>query len=391
MPSSLRTTALLLGILAAPSCRQEPAETWGFVAALGDDTTSVERITRRGDRITGDQVGRSPAVVRRRWEVTLAPDGTVRTWTMDTHIPNAPPGERDLHHEIERSGGSIRMVRQAGSASMDRTVREPSQRTVPWNAFLYASTEMLLQGARGLADSARVGQYFFEGWAEGKLGYANLRQLGAGRVSLASTGLSGSGVAELDSAGRMLSYSGAGTTYLQEVRRVSDVPDLDSLFDRLAEAERATGLQRSLSPRDTARGMIGRAAIEVDYSRPLQRGRTLLGGLIPYDRVWRTGANAATQLSTTAPIRLGGVALDSGAYTLWTVPTQGGVQLVINRETGQWGTGYKAGNDIARIAMQVDTLESPVERFTIRIDTAGSRLVMEWGTFRWSAPIEAAP
>ena len=129
MPSSLRRTALLLlGILATPSCRQEPAETWGFVATLGSDTTSVERITRRGDRIEGDAVGRSPAVVRRRWETTLAPDGSVRRWVMDTHIPNAPPGERDLHHEIERRGGGIRMVRRTGSDTMDRTVREPSVR-----------------------------------------------------------------------------------------------------------------------------------------------------------------------------------------------------------------------------------------------------------------------
>jgi hypothetical protein len=185
----------------------------------------------------------------------------------------------------------------------------------------------------------------------------------------------------------MLSYSGAGTTYLQEVRRVSEVPDLDSLFERFAASERATGLQRSMSPRDTARGTIGGARIEVDYSRPLQRGRTLLGGLIPYDRVWRTGANAATQLSTSAPIRLGGVALDSGQYTLWTLPARTRVQLVINRETGQWGTSYRAANDVARVAMEVDAVEVPVERFTIGIDSAAGRLTMEWGKLRWTAPL----
>ena len=144
-----------------------------------------------------------------------------------------------------------------------------------------------------------------------------------------------------------------------------------------------------MSPRDTARGTMGRARIEVDYSRPSRRGRTLLGGLIPYDRVWRTGANAATQLSTTAPIRLGGVALDSGQYTLWTLPTRSGVQLIINRETGQWGTSYRAANDIARVAMEVDTMEVPVERFTIGIDGTASQLVIEWGTHRWSASLQA--
>ena len=394
MPSSHRLiVTLLVAALAAPAtlaCRQEPVETWGFVATLGADTTSVERVTRRGNRITGDAVGRSPAVVRRRWEVHLAPDGSVRRWTMDTRVPNAPPDARELHHEIERRDGTIRMVRRAGRDSMDRTVREPTTRTVPWNAFLYATSELLLQTARGLPDTARIGQYFFEGWAEGKLGYANVKALADGQFAVSSTGLAGSGVARLDGEGRMLSWSGEGTTYRQEVRRRDDVPDLDALFERFAADERKTGMPRALSARDTTRATVGGADVTVDYSRPLRRGRTLLGELIPYDRVWRTGANAATQLRTTAPIQLAGVALDSGTYTLWTLPTRSAVQLVINREAGQWGTGYQARHDIARVAMTVDTLEEPVERFTIRMDGAGSRLVLEWGTFRWSAPLEGA-
>ena len=383
-----RIAPLLCVTLSALSCRAEPEESWGFVATLGNDTTSVERVTRRGNLITGDAVGRSPLVVRRHWEMTLAPDGSVERWVMDTHIPNAPEGERDLHHEIERSDGAIRMVRQAGKDSMDRTVREASIRTVPWNAFLYATSELLFQNARGLPDTARVGQYFFEGWAEGKLGFARVRPLGNGRVSITSTGLAGSGVAELDDSGRMLSYSGAGTTYHQEVRRISDVPELDPILQRFAADERAKGVQRWLSTRDTMRATLGGATLTVDYSRPLQRGRTLLGNLIPYGQVWRTGANAATQLTTSAPIRLGGVPLDSGTVTLWTLPTERDVQLVINRETGQWGTSYRRENDIARVVMQVDTLDVPVEAFTIRVDSVASRLVMEWGTLRWSVPVE---
>jgi hypothetical protein len=202
-------------------------------------------------------------------------------------------------------------------------------------------------------------------------------------------------MAELDRQGRMLSYSGAGTTDKEEVRRVSAVPDLDSLFQRYSADEKARGVPRALSVRDTARGAIGRAVLTVDYSRPLQRGRVLLGGLIPYGQVWRTGANAATQLTTSAPIRLAGVPLDSGSYTLWTLPTRDGVQLIINRETGQWGTEYQARHDIARVPMIVDSTEAPVEEFTILVDSAGRaaasrpyrRLVMEWGRFRWGVAV----
>jgi hypothetical protein len=327
--------------------------------------------------------------------MTLAPDGGVRRWIMDTHIPNAPAGERDLHHEMERSDGRIHVVQRTGRDSVEHTVREGNARTVPWNAFLYATYDRLIQDARGVPDTARIGIYYFEGWQEGKLGYAKLQRLGDRRVSVMSTGLAGRGEATLDDQGRMVAYSGAGTTDKEEVRRVSAVPDLDSLFQRYSADEMARGVPRALSVRDTARGAIGRAVLTVDYSRPLQRGRVLLGGLIPYGQVWRTGANAATQLTTSTPIRLAGVPLDSGSYTLWTLPTRDGVQLIINRETGQWGTEYQARHDIARVPMIVDSTEAPVEEFTILVDSAGRaaasrpyrRLVMEWGRFRWGVAV----
>lgn len=385
-PSSRRFLLPLLALL--PTCDRAPTETWGFVATLGNDTTSVERITRTGNRIVSDAVGRSPRVVHRHWEATLDSDGSVTRWSMDTRIANAPPGEAALHHELALREGALHIVRHAPRDTMDRTFASTYARTVPWNAFLYGTYELLFQAARGLSDSTRIGQYFFEGWSEGKLGFAQVRRLADTLVAISSTGLSGSGLARVDAQGRMLSYSGAGTTYLQEARRITEVPDIDAIFERFAADERARGSGTSLSVRDTMRAAIHGANLIVDYGRPLARGRTLLGGVIPYGRVWRTGANAATHLELTAPLRLAGVPLDSGRYTLWTLPSRDGVQLIINRQTGQWGTGYAPRHDIARVAMLAESSDSAVERFTIRVDGARSRLVMEWGTFRWSAPVE---
>src|SRR5256885_6902295 len=96
-----------------------------------------------------------------------------------------------------------------------------------------------------------------------------------------------------------------------------------------------------------------------------------------------------TQLTTSAPIELAGVPLHPGTYTLWTLPTRGGVSLIINGQSGQWGTEYNADRDVARRPMMVDSLPGNVERFTIRLEPTG-RLVMEWGTFQWSAPMRAA-
>src|SRR5512140_1766157 len=107
--SRSRVVLAFVAALATASCTRDRDRTWGFVATLGNDTTSVERITRQGDRIVAEAVGRSPLVVRRRWEAMLAPDGSVRRWSMDTHIANAPPGQSDLHHELELRKGAIRL------------------------------------------------------------------------------------------------------------------------------------------------------------------------------------------------------------------------------------------------------------------------------------------
>jgi len=364
------------------------SETYGFVAVLGNDTTSVERVTRTGHRIIGDAIGRSPAVTRRHWQAELDPSGVITHWSMDTDIPNAPPDGRHLHHTATFTEKVTSFTR--GTAAGTRSFSYPKRyaETVPWNAYVYATWELLLDAARRQPDTvrARIGQYFFEGWDEGHVGYADVARNRDGSYAIKSTGLAGTGTARLDADGRLASYSGQGTTYKQEVRRITDVPDIDAIAARFAADEQRTGLARSLSPRDTVRAMVGAAEVTVDYSRPARRGRTLVGELIPYDQVWRTGANAATQLTTSGPIELAGVPLPPGTYTLYTLPTRDGVSLIINGQSGQWGTTYHADRDVARRPMTVDSLPQNVERFTIRIDPAG-RLVMEWGSFEWSAPI----
>ena len=139
------------------------------------------------------------------------------------------------------------------------------------------------------------------------------------------------------------------------------------------------------------RSNIGNADIVIDYGRPLARGRVLLGNVIPYDRVWRTGANAATQFTTSAPITLAGIKLAAGTYTLWTVPHQNGVDLIVNGQSGQWGTQYDRSRDVAKAPMQSTTVAAPVDQFTISVDAKDPRhgtLALAWGSFRWTAPIE---
>jgi hypothetical protein len=150
-----------------------------------------------------------------------------------------------------------------------------------------------------------------------------------------------------------------------------------------------------LSPRDTVAMEVGAGRrVYIDYGRPSMRGRRIMGGLVPYGRVWRTGANAATTLVTDVDLELGGTALPRGTYTLYSIPTAAGWTLIVNRQTGQWGTQYEPARDFARIPMRVSTLSRPVEQFTIELEPgrAGTgNLALSWELTRAWLPFRVAP
>ena len=151
---------------------------------------------------------------------------------------------------------------------------------------------------------------------------------------------------------------------------------------------------RILSPRDTVRYEVSPGQrIYVDYGRPSMRGRRIMGGLVPYGRVWRTGANAATTLVTDVDLLIGGQPVPRGTYTVYTLPTTRGWTLIINKQTGQWGTQYEPARDLVRIPMQVSTLREPVQQFTILLERGrggNGTLALEWETTRATVPFRVA-
>ncbi|MGC2112521.1 MAG: DUF2911 domain-containing protein [Candidatus Korobacteraceae bacterium] len=137
-----------------------------------------------------------------------------------------------------------------------------------------------------------------------------------------------------------------------------------------------------LSPSGTASvTFTGGKTVTIDYSRPSMRSRKIFGGLVPYDQVWRTGANAATSLKTDVDLDIGGTTVPKGSYTLYTLPGMNSWQLIVNKQTGQWGTEYNQSQDLARIPMKVMQRSSGLELFTISFDKTGGNsatLKLEW-------------
>lgn len=140
------------------------------------------------------------------------------------------------------------------------------------------------------------------------------------------------------------------------------------------------------SPHVKAEWAIDGASISITYGRPYVKGRTIGKNLEPMPkRVWRLGADEATTLTSNRPLRIGGTAVPAGSYTLWALDTGDGWQLIVNSQTGQFGTDYDPKRDLARIPMKVGTAAKPAEQLTISI--RDRQLVVEWGATVATVPI----
>jgi len=131
--------------------------------------------------------------------------------------------------------------------------------------------------------------------------------------------------------------------------------------------------------------------VTIEYSRPSAKGRKIYGGLVPYGEAWRTGANEATSLKTDTDLLIGGTTVPAGSYTLFTLPGQNSWKLIINKQTGQWGTNYDQSQDLARVDMTTSSLPQSVEQFTIGLDKTGAdsaKLNLDWEKTRASVDVK---
>ncbi len=144
------------------------------------------------------------------------------------------------------------------------------------------------------------------------------------------------------------------------------------------------------SPKETAEQTFGGKKLSITYGAPSARGRKIMGELVPYGKVWRTGANEATTLVTPVDLMIGKTHVPAGTYTLYTLPSASGWKLIINKQTGQWGTVYDEKQDLAREDMKVEKTSAPVEKMVIKIekkDDSNGAIALEWENTRVSVPI----
>jgi hypothetical protein len=391
----MQTTIVSLLTLGALHVALTPADDRGsYITTLGRDTVAVESVVRAGNRVTGDVVVRVPNTVKLHYDIELRPDGSPSKTTLDMD----PMGAKNMAARkmtLDFGADSVRIT--IDSAGQQRKLsRAMPKGTVPtfMTGFgasygLYSSMglyELVLQHSKPAANDSLVVPSI--DIATGAISKRKFASRSATQVDVDYFGILWTHLT-VDAGGHITAADARETTEQTETHRVEYV-DAAGMAKSFASADHSGKGVGAASPNQIEKGTIGGQQVVATYGSPRRRGRTILGAVVPYDHVWRTGANEATVLLFDKDMTIGGIPVPAGAYSLWTIPkADGTVQLVINRQHGQWGTDYDKAQDLARMPMKASTAPAPQENFVINVASTGNtgELRMSWDSFIWSVPI----
>jgi hypothetical protein len=157
--------------------------------------------------------------------------------------------------------------------------------------------------------------------------------------------------------------------------------------------------QKRISPHETVSAVIDGNRVTVTYGRPYSKDprtgeiRRIWGNLVPFGKVWRTGADEATILITEKPLEIGrGTTVPAGAYSLYTLPqADGSAKLIINKEIGQWGMTYHEDRDLVRVELKREVITPPVDQLNIAVEKMSNDvgvLKITWSDVQYSVPFK---
>jgi DUF2911 family protein len=367
------------------------AQTRGFVARLGVDTFAVERLTRHGDRVDGEVVRHTPSTTVLRYAVRFNPDGTVASYEEGIFLadgspaPPAPDGTSQARMTMTFTGDSV--IREWTRGGQPVVLHNAAPK---WTLPAVGGTSPYWQE---LAVDAvkRSGQsdllFYTTSPSQQQPNAIPLRVIGADSAELIPGGFRRG--YRLDRNGHLLRGDASLTTVKLVMTPIRDA-NIAAIARAWAARDAAGAGMGVPSTRDTVRAVVGGANVSIDYGRPAKRGREIWGKLVPFDTVWRFGANAAAQLTTDHDLEINAAIVPAGSYSIWLLPSAGQSYLIVNSQTGQWGTMYDSSKDLVRIPVSRHVVAGPrEERFRVTIEAG--RLLMVWDDGGFEVPLGAKP
>jgi hypothetical protein len=331
----MRSSLVLLLLATAVDRPGEAQESGSYVATLGNDTVYVESFRRTPSTIEAFVVFRAPRTDLMHYTARLRSDGSMEHFELHRLNPDASARTPTRNTTLDFLGDSMEVKTIRGDSVTTTRIAAPRW-TVPmmhpWHSYSLLDIG-LRQSLKANGDSVPVTIFMVGGRATW-----STMAFREGKDALGIRWVGGMFRTHFDASGHLDRLNATETTVKTEavLGRPIDVLALALEYARRDSTGRGLG---AISPRDTVKQIVGVIPVTIDYGRPSQRGRLLFGGLVPDGEVWRTGADAATQMEIGGGgARMAGRALPAGKYTLWLLPRPRADTLIEKSQNGQWGT-----------------------------------------------------
>ena len=393
MKSILKNLFLLAGIIYSAGCKPHRnienmvnlsarSDQGTLVIKLGDDTTLFQHFRINGDSIWSDILSLPGGIRVTKGKGTLSPEG--RLLTMDSRVFTVSV-DGDLqtdrsNHLVSGRDSTIILTIHNGDTIRKKFPGDCYVSNASDNAGFYLFPFWGFRGPGKVNDSITGNQLAFGGARD-----FSLKKIATNAIRFGS-GLEGFLTMYTDSLGRMISLDGIGSSLNITGKVLRDL-SFDSLVTARLRYQKKYGLMQYTTTRDSVIFSNGKLKIRIKYWRPSARGRKIFGAVVPWNRIWRTGANNATTIELTKPVYFNNKELNKGLYSIFTLPAPDTWTLIFNSQANIWGTDYNPDYDVLQVPMKTEVLATPVERMTIEISPSdsGGILSVEWEKTRASA------
>jgi len=389
LPAILLISSILFISCSSPSGDQNFE--YSYFDKLGVDTIAVEQFNRSENGFEGRYMNRIPVTRAAYYTAKLDNNGSIEqfelNWEVKTSSPNvASVNLYDLMMQQTENG--YRFIR-TGQENTDTTVVENIDGALPDLGLFPMPIALLDQAIYQAIDTGKE-KYEID-FINPVNGNTRTRQITLKNNQEAEIDFFGSPMSvKLDDSGRIVKRDGRNTTLKMVAARQENPVHFERLFERFSSLDdKGEGIAQA-SPGTTVTEEIHGANIEVRYSQPAKRGRKIWGGLVPYDKVWRTGANAATHLTTDKTLVFGDTEIKPGTYTIFSIFHPDEAHLIINNQTDISGTQHDPEYDLTRMPMDKTGRPGTQERFKIELrelDTGGE-IMLIWDQTAFITPFD---
>ena len=361
--------------------------TASFIGRMGVDTVLVETYTMINNHLYGKAFIRVPEDYIGEFSIHFYPDGTIREFNINAMDPfnssipfAAKSGVFEYRLNMNCLNNTCTYYNSEKGQSSETIFKHPASKMdfvggwVPLISLMEWTCMRLVKSGKQELPLKMINHHI--GVYDIGVHFLNKDTIIFGGPFLEYTKI------KIDEDGRILNTNGIGTPWNYYVTKYPPI-DIDKIAKRMAKTK-GIGIP---SPTETIKSRVQNSNISVTYGRPLKRGRKIFGGVVPYDSLWRTGANSPTSISFENDIKIGNIIIPKGQYSIYTIPKQNEWTLIFNTDLTTWPTDPNRSKDFAQVVIPAKKTENIKQQFTIAVEELKNRGVLK---FSWDDMIAIA-